>query len=144
MTRNELHHPVGARWAGGGKTVGDSPHENRCKINLGNTGMQPNLAGKVALVTGASSGIGRAAAVMLAEAGCDVAMNYYSLPEAAEEAARTIRAFGRQALPFPVDIADQTAVEAMVKQTVAELGRLDIFVSLRGLQRPRAIPQQPT
>ncbi len=90
--------------------------------------MLPNLAGQVALVTGASSGIGRAAAIMLAEAGCDVALNYFSLPESADQAAAKIRSLGRKALQFPVDIADQPAVETMVKQTVAQFGRIDILV----------------
>jgi glucose 1-dehydrogenase len=87
------------------------------------------LAGKVALVTGASSGIGKAAAVALAEQGADVALNYLTLPEGAEEAARRIRGLGRRALLCPVDLVDQPAVDAMVARVVAELGRLDVFVS---------------
>jgi glucose 1-dehydrogenase len=87
------------------------------------------FAGKTALVTGASAGIGRAAALALAREGADVALNYFSLPEAAEELAGQVRALGRRALLFPVDVSDQAAVEAMVERTAAELGRLDIFVS---------------
>ena len=87
------------------------------------------LAGKVAFVTGASSGIGRATAEALARAGADVALNYFSMPEAAEEAAASIRSLGRKAKLYPVDVSDQTAVEAMVSDIVATFGRLDVFVS---------------
>jgi glucose 1-dehydrogenase len=87
------------------------------------------LSGKVALVTGASSGIGRASALALAQHGADVAINYLTLPESAEELARQIRALGRMAILFPVDVSNQDAVETMVKKTADELGRLDIVVS---------------
>jgi glucose 1-dehydrogenase len=87
------------------------------------------LAGKVALVTGASAGIGRAAALALAQQGADVAINYLTLPEAAEELAGQIRELGRRALLLRVDVSDQPAVEAMVERAVADLGRLDVLVS---------------
>jgi glucose 1-dehydrogenase len=87
------------------------------------------LAGQAALVTGASGGIGRATALMLAQAGADVAIDYFSLPESAEELAKEVRALGRKALLFPVDVADQAAVEAMVASAVAEFGGLNILVT---------------
>jgi glucose 1-dehydrogenase len=88
------------------------------------------LTGKVALVTGASAGIGKASALALAQQGADVAINYLTLPEGAEEVAARIRSLGRRAILCQVDISDQSAVEAMVGRVVAELGRLDIFVSV--------------
>jgi glucose 1-dehydrogenase len=87
------------------------------------------LQGKVALVTGASSGIGRATAWILAQAGADVAINYLTLHDAAVELAEQVRGLGRRALLFPVDVSDQAAVESMVAQIAAKFGRLDIFVS---------------
>jgi len=86
------------------------------------------LEGKVALVTGASGGIGRATALALAQEGVDVAINYLTLPESAEELAGQIRKLGRKALLFPVDVSNQEAVEAMVSKAAADLGRLDILV----------------
>src|SRR5687767_14444525 len=91
--------------------------------------MSEKLRGKVALVTGASGGIGRASALALAEQGADVALNYLTLPESAEQAAASIRALGRRALLCPVDVADQEAVERMVAEVVRELGRLDVLVT---------------
>jgi glucose 1-dehydrogenase len=88
-----------------------------------------NLSGKVALVTGASRGIGRAIAVALAQAGCDVAANYHSGEAEAKTVADEIRRAGRRPLPVKADVADQAAVERMVADTVAEFGRLDIAVT---------------
>jgi glucose 1-dehydrogenase len=87
------------------------------------------LAGKVALVTGASAGIGRAAALALAREGADVAVNDLTYADAAEALAGEIQALGRRVLLVPADVADQAAVEAMVARIAGELGRLDLFIS---------------
>src|SRR5947209_7664714 len=75
------------------------------------TSSSPKLSGKVALVTGASSGIGKAVAEGLAEDCADVALNYLTAPEGADEAAARIRQLGRKAMLCPVDVSDQAAVE---------------------------------
>ena len=89
----------------------------------------PKLTGKVALVTGASSGIGQAVAVGLAEDGADVALNYLTAPEGADQAASRIRALGRRVMLCPVDVSDQAAVERMVDGVVEEMGRIDVLVT---------------
>jgi glucose 1-dehydrogenase len=87
------------------------------------------LQGKVSLVTGASAGIGRAAALMMAQEGADVAINYLTYPEEASALGEQIKGLGRRAFLCPVDVSDQAAVEAMVARVAAELGRLDILVT---------------
>ncbi len=86
------------------------------------------FAGKVALVTGAGRGIGRACAVALARAGADVAVNDLRFPEAGGTDTE-VTALGRRALRLPADVSDQAAVEALVARTAAELGRLDVLVT---------------
>src|SRR5262245_22367078 len=96
---------------------------------LRSTTRMAKLADTIALVTGASAGIGKATALALAHEGADVAINYLDYDESAAELARQIQALGRRALLFPVDVADQPAVEAMVAKVVSQWGRLDLFVS---------------
>lgn len=88
-----------------------------------------DLTAKVALITGSSRGIGRACAVEMARAGADVCVNYRSHPAEAEEVAAKIRDLGRRAIVIGCDVSDRAAVDAMVAQTIAELGRLDIAVA---------------
>ena len=89
----------------------------------------PTLADRVALVTGASQGIGLATAVALAEAGASVAFNYRQDPREAAAAVERLEQSGKRALLLAGDVADQATVEGLVAQTVATFGRLDIAVS---------------
>lgn len=93
------------------------------------------LHGQPALVTGANSGIGRAVALGLAAAGADVAINYISAPEAAEEVAHKIEAMGRRAMTIKADVSREDEVAAMFAQAIAHFGTLHIAVSNAGLQR---------
>lgn len=87
------------------------------------------LTGKSVLVTGASRGIGRGCVLEMARAGANVAINYRSHPVEAEEAAAEARACGVKAITLQGDVSDRARVEAMVAETAAAFGRLDIFVS---------------
>jgi NAD(P)-dependent dehydrogenase (short-subunit alcohol dehydrogenase family) len=87
------------------------------------------LEGKVALVTGGDSGIGRAVAVLFAREGADVAIVYLSEDEDAEETKRAVEAEGRRALLIPGDVTDSSFCEEAVETTVRALGGLDILVN---------------
>ncbi|OAQ21659.1 3-oxoacyl-[acyl-carrier-protein] reductase [Thermosulfurimonas dismutans] len=93
------------------------------------------LKDKVALVTGASRGIGRAVAVELARAGADVAVNYAVSEEAAKEVAREIESLGRRAFLVKFDVADPSAVAEGVKAVEEAFGRIDILVNNAGITR---------
>ena len=97
------------------------------------------LEGQPALVTGANSGIGEAVALGLAQAGCDVAVNYITHPEAAEEVAHKIEGFGRRAVVLKADVSKEDEVVAMVKGAVAAFGTIHICVSNAGLQRDASL-----
>ena len=96
--------------------------------------MEP-LAGKVALVTGASRGIGRAIALELAAYGADVAINYFRSPQAAQEVVRQVAQRGRRAIALKANVAREEEARAMVERAVEALGRLDILVNNAGINR---------
>jgi glucose 1-dehydrogenase len=87
------------------------------------------MTNKVALVTGASRGIGRGAALCLAAAGADVVVNYRSHRDEADEVVQQIEAMGRRAIAWQADVSDRKAVRTMIENTVESLGRLDIVVA---------------
>lgn len=91
------------------------------------------LTGQVALVTGASRGIGRAVACHLARAGAHVLVNFLRNTTAADETLAEIAAAGGRAELLPFDVADADAVQAAVSATVSRLGRCDILVNNAGM-----------
>ena len=88
-----------------------------------------DLSGKVAVITGASLGIGRATAIAMGRAGAKVVVNYRSHEHQAAEVVDVIREAGSDALAFQADVADFEAVQKMVATAVDKFGSVDIAVS---------------
>lgn len=93
------------------------------------------VAGQKALVTGASSGIGKATAIALGRAGADVVVNYVVGEDEAEKVVAEIKGFGVRAYAHQADVSDEDQVVGMVARMVEELGTIDILVANAGLQR---------
>jgi len=92
-----------------------------------------DLEGRVAIVTGATRGIGRAIAIDLASSGAHIAYNYRQRSDLAIELADTIRGMGRLALGIQADVSDFAAAQEMARKTLDELGRLDILINNAGV-----------
>ncbi len=107
----------------------DSPASNQSQVSPDS--QRPDLTGKVALVTGASRGIGRAAALMLAEAGAHV-LALARTVGALEELDDEIKAAGGTASLIPADLADEAAIEQLGPVLAARFGKLDIFIGAAG------------
>lgn len=87
------------------------------------------LAGKIALITGADSGIGRAVAIAFAREGADVAISYLNEDDDAKETARWVEEAGRQSLLLPGDITDPAHCRELVAKTAGKFGRIDVLVN---------------
>ena len=115
------------------------------QTQIGNTNYPPavmpacqvpkSLKGQKALVTGASSGIGKAVAIALGQAGADVVVNYVGGDAAASQVATAISGSGVRTLPIQADVSQESQVKAMFTQMYKEFGTIDILVSNAGLQR---------
>jgi len=93
------------------------------------------LQGQKALVTGASSGIGRAIALALGQSGADVVVNYVAGEDKAEQVCREIREFGVRAIAVKADVSDEDQVMAMFALMMEEFGTIDVLVNNAGLQQ---------
>lgn len=103
--------------------------------------MLDDFTGKVALVTGASRGIGQAVAFALAEAGADIAVSYRHREAQALETVRGIERLGRRAIPVRADVSLATEVADMVAVIEADLGQVDILVNNAGIVSAKPLPE---
>jgi len=104
------------------------------------TASEPSLTRHVALVTGASSGIGKATAIALAAAGAKVAVNHLASElAAANDVVREIEKAGGTAIPLAGDVSNETDVRALVEQVVSRFGTVHVLVNNAGIQRDAAI-----
>ncbi len=95
----------------------------------------PRFTGKVAIVTGSSSGIGEAIAIRLGSEGASVVVDYLSHPDAANETKEKIEAAGSKAITVQADVTKPDQVQKMVEQAYAELGGCDILVNNAGVEK---------
>jgi 3-oxoacyl-[acyl-carrier protein] reductase len=103
--------------------------------------MPADLRGKVALVTGASRGIGRGIAVALAEAGADVAVNYRIQEKQALDVCEQIRSLGRRSVAVGADVSQAREVNRMVETVASELGPVDILINNAGVLRQKPLEE---
>lgn len=108
-----------------------------------NPGLSPNsaptrdkpLTGKVVLITGASSGIGRATAIEMGRQGASVVVNYIGQPDPAREVVQQIEAAGSRAMAIQADVSKSDQVRRMIQETVGQLGKIDVLVNNAGIER---------
>jgi NAD(P)-dependent dehydrogenase (short-subunit alcohol dehydrogenase family) len=109
-----------------GSTTRMDPEPDHGEKSYRGTG---RLNGKIAVITGGDSGIGRAVAIAYAREGADVVISYLNEHEDAEQTARWVRDAGRKVLLIPGDVADPAHCRAIVQQAVTEFGRIDVLVN---------------
>jgi len=102
------------------------------------------LDGQVAVVTGASRGIGRACAIELARAGADVVVNYVNNKEAADSCAKTLESEGVKTLVVQADVSNADEAKTLIEAAEAEFGKVDILVNNAGVNRDRTIARMST
>ena len=100
-----------------------------------------DLTRRIALVTGGSRGIGRAVAVALAKAGCDVAINYHEHADDARETVWAIEAAGRRPLAVQADVSRPDDVRLLAESVANRLGPVDVLVNNAGISRPRTLEE---
>lgn len=99
------------------------------------------LNNRVALVTGASRGIGKSIALALANAGCQVAVNYQVQRDGAEEVCASIARAGRRAIPIQADVSESADVDRLISQTERDLGEIEILVNNAGIAQTKPIAE---
>jgi enoyl-[acyl-carrier protein] reductase III len=112
--------------------LGVASHEavyNNGQVKSARVGKTKTLQGKVALITGASRGIGRAIALKLAKSGCDVAANYYNSHDEAESLCEAVRSMGRRAVAIQANVASPESVDELLEELRREFPRIDILIS---------------
>jgi glucose 1-dehydrogenase len=101
------------------------------------------LQGKVAVVTGAGTGIGQAIAIAFANEGASVVVDYVGLPSVAQDTLDKISALNGKCLGVEADVSDPDQVKNLIEQTIAAFGRLDIFVNNAGIEKKFAFVDYP-
>ena len=100
-----------------------------------------NLENKIALITGAGKGIGKAIALKLAEAGCNVALNYFQSKVGAEETCKRIKSMGRKSIAIKADIKDYIQVKKMVSKVVSKFSTIDFLINNTGITSVKKIDE---
>jgi len=103
------------------------------QVNVLSPSALMDFSGRVVLVTGGGSGLGRGLAYRFAEAGADVVVNYFSSSESANEIAAQISALGKQVVIVQADVTQKEQVNSLVEKAVDSLGRLDVLVNNAGI-----------